>query len=234
MHAFTHADLHADTHVDTRADSQMETRLLEADDRAGDGAGRSHSFELEGAAEDEPDSVAAPAPPTPGFLRRADNAARWRRPRVRLSLLLAAALLAALLAAQVALLRHDEVVARWPQSAELMELLCGARNCRIEPLRRLDGLAVESSGLAQLGNATLYRLQVSLRNRDALPLLTPALDLTLTDTRGEVVARKVLHPADFGAATQAVLAAGAELTLLAVLDTGERRVSGYSVEIFYP
>ena len=233
-HANSHANLHADTHVDTRADSQIETRLLDADNRDDDGAGRSESFELEGAADDEPDSFAAPPAPTPEFLRRADNAARWRRPRVRLSLTLAAALLASLLAAQVALLRHDEVAARWPQSTEFMELLCGVRDCRIEPLRRLDGLAVESSGLAQLGNATQYRLQVSLRNRDALPLLTPALDLTLTDTRGAVVARKVLRPADFGAATPTVLAAGTELTLLAVLDTGEQRVSGYSVEIFYP
>ena len=167
-------------------------------------------------------------------MRRADNAARWQRPRVRVSLLLAAALLVALLTAQVALLRHDEIAARWPESMPALEFLCEVRDCRIEPVRRLDGLAVESSGLAQLGDAATYRLQVSLRNRDALPLLTPALDLTLTDSRGNVVARKVLRRADFGPAAPPTMAPGAELTLQAVLDTGERRVSGYSVEIFYP
>lgn len=230
----THLDTHAETHADTRADSQLETRLLEVDDRDDDGSERFDGFELENPSEAEPDVVAAPPVPTPEFMRRADNAARWTRPRVRLSLMLAAGLLVALLAAQVALLRHDEVAARWPQAAEAMDLLCGVRDCRIEPLRRLDGLAVESSGLAQLGNATLYRLQVSLRNRGTLPLLAPALDLTLTDSRGDVVARKVLGQADFGAATPQVLAAGAEVTLQAVLDTGEQRVTGYSVEIFYP
>ena len=223
-----------DTQIDTRADSQVETRLLEAEDRDDDGTHYSDGFELDRPGDDEPDLVPAPPAPTPEFMRRADNAARWHRPRVRLSLMVAAALLVLLLAAQVALLRHDEFAARWPESRPALELLCGVRDCRIEPLRRLDGLAVESSGLAQLGNATLYRLQVSLRNRDALPLLTPALDLTLTDTRGDVVARRVLRQADFETATPLTLDAGAEVTLQAVLDTGERRVSGYSVEIFYP
>ena len=228
------SEVSEDTQIDTRADSQVETRLLEAEDRDDDGSHHSDRFELDRPGHDAPDLVPAPPPPTPEFMRRADNAARWHRPRVRLSLMVAAALLVSLLAAQVALLRHDEFAARWPESRPALELLCGVRDCRIEPLRRLDGLAVESSGLAQLGNATLYRLQVSLRNRDTLPLLTPALDLTLTDTRGDVVARRVLRQADFETATPLTLAAGAEVTLQAVLDTGERRVSGYSVEIFYP
>ena len=106
--------------------------------------------------------------------------------------------------------------------------------CRIEPLRRLDGLAVESSGLTELDNTPLYRLQVALRNRYTQPLLTPALDVTLTDSRGEVVTRRVFSQRDFGSAAPAAMAAGAELSLQAVLDTGERRVSGYSIEIFYP
>ena len=223
-----------DTHIDTRADSQAESRLPEAVDRDDDGSHHSDSFELDRPGDDEPGLVPVPPAPTPEFMRRADNAARWHRPRVRLSLMVAAAVLVLLLAAQVALLRHDEFAARWPESRPALELLCGVRDCRIEPLRRLDGLAVESSGLAQLGNATLYRLQVSLRNRDALPLMTPALDLTLTDTRGDVVARRVLRQADFETATPLTLDTGAEVTLQAVLDTGERRVSGYSVEIFYP
>lgn len=223
-----------DTHIDTRADSQVETRLLEAEERNDDGSELGDSWEAEHPAQDESGFTIAPRAPTPEFMRRADNAARWRRPRVRLSLAVAATLLVTLLAAQVAVLRRDELAARWPESLPTLELLCSVRHCGIEALRHLDGLAVESSGLAQLGNDALYRLQVSLRNRDAVPLLTPAVDLTLTDSRGDVVARRVLRQADFGSTTPPTLAAGAEVTLQAVLDTGERRVSGYSVEIFYP
>lgn len=222
-----------DTQADSRADSQVETRLLDVDERDDDGGLHADALEVDHSTDEEP-ALEAPPPPTPDFMRRADNAARWQRPRVRLSLMLAAALLVGLLTAQVSVHRHDEIAARWPESLPVLELLCGVRNCRIEPLRRLDGLAVESSGLAQLGDATMYRLQVSLRNRDALPLHMPALDLTLTDTRGDVVARKVLRRTDFGVATPQTLAAGAELNLQAVLDTGDRRVTGYSVEIFYP
>ena len=67
-----------------------------------------------------------------------------------------------------------------------------------------------------------------------MPLLAPALDLTLTDSRGDIVARKVLSGRDFGADTPVQVAPGSELALQAVLDAGERRVTGYSIEIFYP
>jgi hypothetical protein len=134
----------------------------------------------------------------------------------------------------VALWQRDEIAARWPQSVPALTTVCDALGCAIEPLRRLDGLAVESSGLTQLDSASQYRLQVALRNRDAWPLLTPALDVTLTDSRGEVVARKVLRQGDFGRAVPTTMPAGAELALQAVFDAGERRISGYSIEIFYP
>ena len=88
--------------------------------------------------------------------------------------------------------------------------------------------------MTQLDAASRYRLQVELRNRDAWPLLTPALDVTLTDNRGEVVARRVLRQSEFGSTVPPTLAAGAQVTLQAVFDAGDHRISGYSVEIFYP
>jgi hypothetical protein len=145
-----------------------------------------------------------------------------------------AGLLGLLLAAQAVVHQRDTIAAHWPQAAPLLAALCEPLGCRVEALRRLASLSVDSSGLTQLEPPSLYRLQVSLRSRDALPVMTPALDVTLTDSRGEVVARKVLTGADFAVASPASLAAGGELTLLAVLDAGDRRVTGYSVEIFYP
>lgn len=172
--------------------------------------------------------------PAPMFLRQAEQAARWQRPWVRTALALALVALGLSLATQVAVHQRDILAARWPQTLPLLEALCEPLACRIEPLRRLDSLAVESSGLTKLDDTTRYQLQVSLRNRDALPLLLPGFDLTLTDSRGAVVARKLLNASDFGAATPKHLAAGAELALQTVLDVGDHRVTGYSVEIFYP
>lgn len=233
-HADAQSDADAvaeDTEIDTRADSQIEARLLQRDDVDGDAVGRGELSDLDDLAIE--DTGAAPEP-TPAFLRQAGTAARWNTPRMRQVLALAGVLLGLLLTGQAVLWQRDAIAARWPQASPLLAQLCRPFGCRIEPLRRLDGLAVESSGLSQLDNASLYRLQVALRNRDAQPLLTPALDVTLTDNRGEVVARKVLHQRDFGSAAPSTLAAGAELTLQAVLDAGERRISGYSIEIFYP
>ena len=227
-----------DTEIDTRADSQIETRQPEPDGELDldhdDAVGRGEASEFDDAAVDDNDAEAVAPEPTAAFLRQADSAARWQQPRVRRALVAAAVLLGGLLAAQAALWQRDTIAAHWPQAAPLLAGLCELLDCRVEPLRRLDGLAVESSGLTQLDNASLYRLQVSLRNRDSLALLTPALDVTLTDSRGAVVARKVLGSRDFGSTAPTVVAAGAELSLQAVLDAGERRISGYSIEIFYP
>ncbi len=229
------SDATEDTEIDSRADSQIATGQPEPDHSDdSDDVGRGEASELDDLRADDAGLVADAPEPTPTFLRQADSAARWQHPRMRLALMVAGLLLGVLLAAQALLWHRDAVAARWPQAAPLLSLLCVPLACRVEPLRHLDGLAVESSGLTQLDNAALYRLQVSLRNRDTQALQTPALDVTLTDSRGEMVARKVLSQRDFGAPVPAMVAAGAELSLQAVLDTGERRVTGYSIEIFYP
>jgi predicted Zn finger-like uncharacterized protein len=226
--------------VDTRADSQIETRLLERDDFDEDDGrvGRREGSELDEESTAEPSHESVPASawpePAPAFVRQADRAALWQRPRVQLALAAAGVVLALLLVAQAAIWQRDVIAARWPATAPLLGALCEPLACRLEPLRRLEGLAVESSGLTQLGAPSLYQLRFSLRNRDTLPLHTPALDLTLTDNRGEVVVRRVLGGRDFGSEMPTQLAAGAELALQAVIDTGERRISGYSIEIFYP
>jgi predicted Zn finger-like uncharacterized protein len=224
-----------DTEIDTRADSRAGTgpQELDALDRE-DGARYASPSEFSVPAAGEAVAAPAEAEPTPAFMQQADRAARWQRPGVRMALAAAAVLLGLLLAAQAALLQRDAIAARWPQATPILSALCAPIDCRIEPLRRLDGLAVENSGLTQLDNASMYRLQVLLRNRDSVALLTPALDVTLTDSRGEVVARKVLSVRDFASTTPVQVAAGSELNLQAVLDAGERRVSGYSIEIFYP
>jgi predicted Zn finger-like uncharacterized protein len=226
-----------DVEVDTRVDSQLETQQValdedDTDDGADPLAAAGTSVGTDAAIVDEGERPADGV--APAFLREAERAARWRRPHVRLALTATAALAGMLLAAQVVVYHRDALAARWPQAAPVLAMLCESIDCRIEPLRHLESLSVESSGLTQLDQASHYRLQVTLRNRNPMPLMAPALDVTLTDSRGDVVARKVLGRAEFGAAAPMQLAAGAELTLAAVLDTGDQRVTGYSVEIFYP
>jgi predicted Zn finger-like uncharacterized protein len=171
--------------------------------------------------------------PAPQFVRQAQRAARWRHPGVRAALAFASLLLGLALAGQVALHFRDGLAAHWPETGPLLEALCEPLDCGIEPLRRVESLAVDSSGLTKLDGAGLYRFSVVLRNRGNTTVMLPAIDLSLTDPQGQLVARKVVSAAELGA-TQSTLVAGAELALQGVLAGGERRIVGYQVEIFYP
>ena len=180
---------------------------------------------------------AAPAEDTPAFLREAAAAERWRRPRVRVALGAAALLLAASLGAQWALHFRDTVAARWPALQPPLAAACEALGCRLEPPRRIEDIAVESSALTRAAAAgapgDALRLVVALRNRGSLALALPHVDLSLTDANGELIARRALGAADFRVAA-ATLAPSSETTLQALLANPGGRVAGYTVEIFYP
>jgi predicted Zn finger-like uncharacterized protein len=175
----------------------------------------------------------AEPPVAPAFVRQADRAARWRRPGVRVALAVAAVAGSLVLVAQVAFEYRDWMAARWPALQPLLASACSVTGCRIGPPRSIESIAVESSGLVRVDNSALYRLSVVLRNRAALALALPAIELTLTDTQGALIARRVIPAAEL-APSQALLPAAGELTLQGMLSTSERPISGYTIEIFYP
>jgi predicted Zn finger-like uncharacterized protein len=180
------------------------------------------------------DSTLDDAPGTPPrFVRNAERAARWRQPEMRAFLLSAMLLLGATAALLTARGFHQAIAASWPGSQSWLGPLCAMAGCSLEPRRHIDGVSVEGSGLVQIDGGNQMRLSLVLRNRDRGDLLLPAIELTLTDAQGAIVARKVLAGSELGAAATTI-AAGAEVTLQAVLDTGEQRVTGYTIELFYP
>jgi hypothetical protein len=167
------------------------------------------------------------------FVQQADRAERWRRPWVRTLLALAALGLSGLLAAQLLVLQRDSVVAQWPGLRSLVQSLCAPVDCRIEPLRRIDLLGVDSSGLTRIDDGPVYRLVLVLRNRGDTPLLMPSIDLSLSDAAGALVTRRMLTAADLGTARNTI-AAGQEMPLQALLMSADRVLTGYTIEIFYP
>ena len=185
-----------------------------------------------------PDDIPGPsAGDAPSFVVSADRAARWRAPRMR-ALLVVLALLGLLgLVGQVGYEYRDLVAARYPAARPLMESACATLGCRVEAARSIEGLSVESSGLVRVEKSSLYRLQVAMRNRAGIDLAVPALDVTLTDTQGRIISRKVLKLADLGTA-QATIAAGQELGVQATLqaqgEAAAQPFAGYTIELFYP
>ncbi len=176
---------------------------------------------------------ASPVQPAPSFLRQAERAAVWRQPLVRLGLAAGVVVLALGVLLQAALLWRDSLAAHLPPSAPALQALCKLAGCSVQPLRRIGQLAVESSGLNRLEGSPLYRLQLVLRNRADTAVMVPALDLTLTDPQGQLVARRVLPLAELGVA-QTSLQPGQEMPIKVLMSTSERRVEGYTLELFYP
>jgi predicted Zn finger-like uncharacterized protein len=133
---------------------------------------------------------------------------------------------------QVALTWHDELAHTAPILRPVLEVACVLAECRIEPARRIEALTIESSQLTQLGG-TVYQFSLTVRNRAAVDLTPPALDLVLTAQDGEVVARRALRWADFGLRTRSI-PAQKDLNLQAHLNTGTTAVTGFTIELFYP
>ena len=173
-------------------------------------------------------------PQEPHFVLHADRRARWNTPRMLALQGAVLALLLLVLGAQAANHFHDQIAARWPSTAPALAAWCAATDCRIEPPRRIDDLLVESTALTRAGPADAFKLSVVLRNRGTVPVMLPSVDLSLTDATGQQIARRMLAPRDFRVAS-GPLKAGAESPLqLVLVASGAGRVSGYTVELFYP
>ena len=185
----------------------------------------------------DPAAAASPAAETPlaapSFMQAAERAQRWQQPGRRRALALASVLAALVLGLQVGFEYRDLIAARWPATRAPLQSLCNAVGCRVDAPRLIDALVVDASGLTRIEGTQTYRLAVSVRNRSALELAMPALDLVLTDSQGRVISRRVLSPLELGT-TRATVPAGAEFALQATLAVAERLVAGYTIDVFYP
>ncbi|WBY00816.1 DUF3426 domain-containing protein [Ramlibacter tataouinensis] len=171
------------------------------------------------------------------FVRQAQRRAFWRRPLVRLALLLAVLALAGMLALQFAVRERDRLALAQPQLRPLLERVCGQLGCSIGAPRRIEAIVIDNSGFTRL-RPDVYRLSFTLKNQSALPVAVPALQLTLTDGGEQAVVQRVLLPRELGAAP-ATIGAAAEWSASVALgvDAGNgdaARIAGYRLLAFYP
>ena len=170
---------------------------------------------------------------TPEFVRRARREARWRSGGMRAALAAACVILLTVLSVQAAHHFRDVAAARWPVAQPALAAWCALWSCAIDAPRRIEDVSVESSSLTRAATPDAFRLSVALRNRAAMTVALPSVELSLTDAGGQLVARRVLGPHDFRSAST-VIAPGAETALQLVLAAGGNQVTGYTVEVFYP
>lgn len=180
-------------------------------------------------------ATTASIPVKPQFVRRAEREARWHSPAMRIALAGTSLILLLMLAAQVAYHRRDHFAARSPAMANLLSSACTRWGCTIGAPRDLGQLAIEHSALSrEPRQPDALQLALRIANRSDVGLALPAIELSLTDAQGRLIARRALLPSDFADATSAVVEPRAELPLSLRFSTGEHTVAGYTVELFYP
>lgn len=182
------------------------------------------------------DSPPAAAPdPLPSFVRQAQRRAFWRKPWVRGGLLLLLLSLLALLGVQVAHHWRDQLASRVPATRPALETLCDPLACEVASPRQLDDVVIDSSVLLRRGPGR-YSFNVVVRNKSALEVAAPALELTLTALNDEVLVRRVLLPHEWPRPVN-TLPPGAEWPVqfdLALDGPSDQVMTGYRAILFYP
>lgn len=169
----------------------------------------------------------------PQFMRQAEREAQWRTPAMRAVLGITAALLGGVLLLQVAHHERDRLAAHWPASVPALQAWCELVRCRLEPIRAIEQLAIDSSTLQRTAAPDVLRFEAELRNQAAHPVRAPDLELSFTDNQGRLLARRVLPAQSLDAPTGGI-AADAHWSVRAELRVRELPVTGFSAELFYP
>jgi predicted Zn finger-like uncharacterized protein len=134
------------------------------------------------------------------------------------------------------------IAQRIPAARPALVALCAPLGCEVPLPRLTDLLSIEASALQAIDpqRPSRVRLDATLRNRAAVTQAWPLLELTLTDARDAVAARRVLRPDDYlpGAAPPGSASGGfpadGETVLRLELDTGAVPPAGYRLYLFHP
>jgi predicted Zn finger-like uncharacterized protein len=166
-------------------------------------------------------ATGAPAAEEPDFIRTGKE-----RERRGFSIIFGGGtlLLLALLVAQLAVIFRGELLARAPQTRDILVNLCGVFGCTVGWPAQVDQLAVIGSELQAIAGTDALELTAVIRNRATFRQALPALEVTLTDSRNQPIARKVFTPADY-------LAAAGEPS--SRIDEGLAGGGDYTIRIFF-
>ena len=177
------------------------------------------------------------------FVRDARRQAFWRKPFVRMLLILLAILLMVFLALQWVVQQRDKLAVFEPRLKSALQMVCEVLACNVGPVRQIEAIVIDSSSFNKI-NDSVYRLSFVIKNTVSTEVAMPSLEVTLTDTQDQAVIRRVLAPVQFGMAS-GLLGARAEFSGALTLQltpqeasngTGSvaRRIAGYRLLAFYP
>lgn len=143
-----------------------------------------------------------------------------------------------ILLAQAAYFFRVEIAARLPGLKPALIAYCELLQCSVPLPQEADLMDIESSDLeAHPVRVGVVTLNVILRNRAPYAQAYPHLELTLTDTQEQALARRTFSSADylkFRDEETRGLAANRESSIKLYLDTNNLKAAGYKLFLFYP
>jgi hypothetical protein len=132
---------------------------------------------------------------------------------------------------------RGEIAVLLPEAKPLVQRICAEFGCDVPLPRRAELLSIESSDLQADGaHPSVMVLTATLRNRAAFIQAFPALELSLTSTEGQTVARRILTPKDYApqnARSEPGFAAGSELQIRVYIEAAAFKPIGYRLYLFY-
>lgn len=149
-----------------------------------------------------------------------------------------AVMLALLLAGQTVFHFRSEIAASAPSLRRALVTYADLFGAALPPLRHAEQISIEGSDLqADPARSGQLLLLATLANRAPYAQALPLLELTLTDTHDQAVARKVFPPEQYlpdPAAASAPFAPRSEIALRLPIETRDIAAAGYRLYVFYP
>ena len=144
----------------------------------------------------------------------------------------------AALGLQLLLAFRVEISVLWPQAKPALVALCEIADCEVGLPTKVGMVGIEASDLhPDSENKGRLALSATLKNRAPFAQQFPHLEVTLTDTADQAVARKVLAPADYLPPKSAIangMPTNADIVVAIGIDSGTLTASGYRLYLFYP
>lgn len=183
-----------------------------------------------------PPETDAPAPrDEPSFVRQARRKAFWHSRGMRGVLWGLCGMLALGLMGQVMVHERDSLAARLPAAGGWLAAACRPLGCSVGAVHQIESVVIDSSNLARrLDN--FYAFDLVLKNTATVPVAFPALELSLTDSRENVIVRRVFLPDELPGAPVLLPAQGHQSVSLrlSIADQSVSSMSGYRALVFYP
>lgn len=150
---------------------------------------------------------------------------------------IAVAFLLLLLLAQATYFFRVDLAARLPALKPAIVHYCRWIKCDVPLPQYADLIGIESSELeADSGHDGWIILNALLRNRASYAQAFPYLELTLTDSHDQALARRTFSPSDYLSPSESQIAGlkpNRELSIKLHLDTADLKPMGYRLAVYY-